>query len=206
MIGGYLRSLPAGFTVLILSIGIIAIGAAVASLLANNMIIKLGSGGEPTLIASNTTTFTLSSEGNYTKLYVEINVSNTIYKMYILVNGTYDNPVNGNYDINGTYKVTIIPINFNATLGSTASTGGTYEFYIDDNSAPQTYIAVATISGGKQYVIVANGVISEIKVWDYSNASTASTIDLGFITGLAVVFAGLFMFMKGLRMLTRTRI
>ena len=52
---------------------------------------------------------------------------------------------------------------------------------------------------------VANALSGSL-TYTFTIGATNITLDVGFIPGLAVVFAGLFLFFKGLRQLTRTKI
>ena len=52
---------------------------------------------------------------------------------------------------------------------------------------------------------VANALSGNLS-YTFTVGTSSVTLDLGFIPGLVTVFAGLFLFLKGLRQVTRTKI
>ena len=202
-LGGYIRSMPAGIVMLVLSVAIMALGAAVAQTLSGLLVIDFsGNSSNETQsgwVLVGATNTSASGIGNVSTV--------SDGEQYKIVNG------DGNYVVftytNNATTVEIVNTSMeNVTLSEDTWTTDNI-IRVDSTNAihvgrPGAYALAVKVN---DTYWVRNGTVELYKyIPPSTNNNAIPSLDLGFLPGLSVVFAGLYLFLRGLRQLTRTRI
>ena len=123
--------------------------------------------------------------------------------------------------VNGDGNYVVFTYTNNASAIEIVNTSMTNVTLVDDTWSTDNIVRIDSTNGihvGRQgayaVAINVNGALwtlnGTVELYKYipppSNTNTIPSLDLGFLPGLATVFAGLFLFIKGLRQVTRTRI
>ncbi len=201
----FLSSLPAGIVMIMLSVGVMAVGAAVASALSGRLVI-LGDPGDPWVpIATNVSSYTIPDENGTYRIIAHVS-NGAVYYLVINTTGDWSAPANGAPTSGTGYRATIVETN--ATLSGGTTSTGTYNYAaaVGYNAVPEAWVAVVSVSGSQRVFYTISSGTATFDIYRYEPVSGAPGVDLGFIPGLAVSFAGLFMFLKGLRLTMRTRV
>ena len=222
-LGGYTRRLPAGLAIIFLSIGIMGLGAAIAQTMQGQLVISLNhneNNGED-VITWNGTKWTLwyiinvTGDSLYFSVYEDnasevLALANNNASCYadIKIAGFYDAPFGGERNDSGAWRATIYA-NSGQQGYSSSPLSSTADAIFSYTASAGPYWRVLDRQGNyKGYF----GLCNNARVWylyvpyNPSNNNNNASLDIGFIPGVAVTFAGLLMFLKGLRMVSATRV
>ena len=206
----HIRQLPAGITILILSIAVMALGSAVASLLEGHLVVNFSpqsnQSGAPAWVLDDPDIEpgdNVELPANATFMLVTYTINNVTY--YAIFNVTAK-PVTL-YDTNDT-NITIVD------TASVAQNKGVLAWDTSSNRAGE--VDIKNFNGYSKRIKHSDifvdaqyfGAVYHVTTVTPppppgaggSNSNNNNVLDLGFIPGLVVVFAGLYMFLKGMRM------
>lgn len=198
-LGSYLRSMPAGLAMIALSIAIMALGAVIAQSLSNMLVIDFAGSHNQTQQSGWVLVGSVSASASGIG-----NISDAADgEQYKIVNG--DDYVIFKYTNN---KSSIEIVNTSLTNVTLASAGWHTDNIVRIDSGDNINIGTS----GNALTIKANGAYwkrsGTVELYKYippsSNNNAIPALDLGFIPGMSVVFAGLYLFLRGLRQVTRT--